>query len=448
MKYIYYPLLAGLLAASPAFSAESTCASRTTVPAGQLSLQEIIELGLCRNPQTTSAFLAAEAARFNKNAGYANYLPSVDASASASKNYRNKEWTDTSYSASLSANWLIFDFGKRLTDLNQLAAVWRATGFDYDQSVQNYVYDVIAAYYALLTADANVKASQDLVTVATTAKKTADTKFKAGSVAKADVLKADTTLASRKLDLERSINNREIAKGKLLYLLSFSGDQEIAIKDMPANFGRAAENKTVDELIELAREKRPDLLSASENTNAARHRRNSSILRRLPSISASGSFSYNDTPGEQYGIGNDHYSGNIGIRVSMPIFAGFSHVYNQRANQANYERSIEQEQLKQDAAALDIWTSYKNYQTAQKVLEQTETLLASATESEKSSAGMYRVGRANMLDWQTAQAELASAYRENINAKYDLFVKRAALALSIGDLQEELITETNETITE
>ena len=52
-----------------------------------------------------------------------------------------------------------------------------------------------------------------LRTVAQTARDTAQKKFKAGSVAKADVLKADTTLASRDLDLERAKNNREIAKG-------------------------------------------------------------------------------------------------------------------------------------------------------------------------------------------------------------------------------------------
>lgn len=448
MKPIYYPLLIMILASVPAAAKSNDCLDRRSVPAGELTLAQVIELGLCRNPQTSSAFLAAEAARYNKNAGYAGYLPSIDVSGSASKSYRNEEWSGTSYGASLSANYLIFDFGKRLNDLNQLAAVWRATGFDYDQTVQNYVFDVIGAYYALLAANEEVRSAKDMLTVAETAKKTADTKFKAGSVAKADVLKADTTLASRRLDLERADNNRAITKGKILYLLSFSQNQDIVIKDMPADFGRTTENKGIDELIDLAKKKRPDLLAASENTNAARYRRNSAILRRLPSLSASGSISYNNNPADQYNIGTDNYSGQIGLRVSMPLFAGFSHIYNQRASNANYERAVEQERLKNDAAAFDVWGAYQNYKTAQTVLTQTESLLASATESEKSSAGMYRVGRANMLDWQTAQAELASARQQNINAKYDLFVKRAALALAIGDLQEGMITQTNETITE
>jgi outer membrane protein TolC len=51
---------------------------------------------------------------------------------------------------------------------------------------------------------------------------------------------------------------------------------------------------------------------------------------------------------------------------------------------------------------------------------------------------MYKVGRATMLDWQTAQSELVNARKQNNSAKYDLFVKRAAVALAIGDIKSEL----------
>jgi len=411
------------------------CMTRKTVPAGKMELPDVIELGLCRNPQTASAYMAYESARFSKNAGYANYLPAVNASASASLPYRNKEWGDWSYGASLSASYLIFDFGKRLADLNQLAATWRAAGFDYDDTVQNYVYSVIGAYYALLNADADVKSATALRTVAQTAKETAQKKFKAGVVAKADVLKAETTLASRDLDLERAKNNREIAKGTLLSKLSFPTNQDIEIADMPAEFGGAAEVQSVDELIEMAQKTRPDLLRATANKDAAWHRRNSSFLKNLPSISASGTLSWNDTPSESFNSGSDKISGSIGIRASMPLFAGFANMYGVRAAQANYDRAIEQERAAQDNAQLDIFTAYQNYKTAQKVLTQTQTLLASATESERVTAGMYKVGKATMLDWQTAQSELVDAQKQNNAAKYDLFTKRAAVALAIGDIK-------------
>lgn len=419
-----------------AYGADDNCATRTTVPAGKLDLSQVIDLGLCRNPTTTASYFAVQSARFAKNAGYANYLPSVNASASASLPYRNKEWGDWSYGASLSASYLLFDFGKRLADLNSATATWRAAGFDYDENVQNYIYSIIGAYYNLLNADADVKSADSLRTVAQTARDTAAKKFKAGSVAKADVLKADTTLASRNLDLERAKNNREIAKGTLLSKLSFPASQDIEIADLPVDFGSVREIESVDELIARAQKTRPDLLRATANKDAAWHRRNASFLKNLPSISASGSVAWNDTPSENFNSGSDKISGSIGVRASMPIFAGFANMYSVRQAQANYDAATEQERAANDSATLDIFTAYQNYKTAQTVLKQTETLLASATESQRVTAGMYRVGRATMLDWQTAQSELVDAQKQNNAAKYDLFIKRAAVALAIGEIKD------------
>ena len=429
-----------LLCAAPfsAFAATDDCMTRIDVPSEKLNLPQVIELGLCRNPQTAAAYMAYESARLSKNAGYADYLPSVSASANASLPYRNSEWGDWSYGASLSASYLIFDFGKRFSDVKQSIYAWRAAGFDYDESVQNYVYGIIGSYYALLNANADVESAEMLRKVAQTARDTAQKKFQAGSVAKADVLKADTTLASRDLDLERAKNNREIAKGTLLSKLSFPANQEIDIADLPSTIGTPQETKSLDELFEQAQKTRPDLLRATANKDAAWHRRNSVFLSNLPSISASGSLSWNDTPSETFGAGSDKVSGNIGIRASMPLFAGFANLYNARAAAANYDRAVEQERLTHDNATLDIFTAYHNYKTAQTVLKQTETLLKSATESERVTAGMYKVGRATMLDWQTAQSELLSAEKQNNAAKYDLFTKRAAVALAVGEIKTEL----------
>lgn len=424
-----------------AVASSNDCMTRTSVPSEQLNLPQVIELGLCRNPQTAAAYMAYESARFSKNAGYADYLPSVNASANASMPYRNEEWGDWSYGASLSASYLIFDFGKRFSDVKQSIYSWRAAGFDYDESVQNYVYGIIGAYYALLNADADVESAEMLRAVAQTARDTAQKKFQSGSVAKADVLKADTTLASRDLDLERAKNNREIAKGTLLAKLSFPANQEIEIADLPSEIGTPQETKSLEELFEQAKKTRPDLLRATANKDAAWHRRNSVFLSNLPSISASGSLSWNDTPSETFGAGSDKVSGSIGIRASMPLFAGFANLYNARAAAANYDRAVEQERQINDNATLDIFTAYHNYKTAQTVLKQTETLLKSATESEKVTAGMYKVGRATMLDWQTAQSELLSAKKTNNAARYDLFTKRAAVALAVGEIKTELNKE-------
>lgn len=427
-----------------AFAADN-CAELQFVPSGILSLSDVIDLGLCRNPQTAAAHAALRAQRFNKNAAYSSYLPSVNLTASGGREYKNKGWQDWSYGASLSASYLLFDFGKRESDMAETLATYRAAGFDYDETIQNFVYGVVGAYYELLNANADVKSATSARDVAKTAHDIAKKKYSAGSVARADVLKAETTLASRDLDLERAKNNREIVKGTLLTKLSFPANQEITIADMASSIGSDAEMKDIDELISVAQKKRPDLLRATANKDAAWYKRNSAFLKNLPSISLSGSLGWNDNNfAGIFGPESDKVNGSIGIRASMPIFAGFANMYGVRSANASYERAKEQERSTSNDAMMDVFKAYQNYKTAQTVLKQTDALLKSATESERVTSGMYKVGRATMLDWQTAQSELLDAQKQNNAAKYDLYIKRAAVALAIGDIRVELEKQGNE----
>lgn len=433
MRYLYLFFLGLPLCAH----AMDDCATMRHVPDYEMTLMETVDLGLCRNPHTAAAYAALQSQRYTKNAAHSYYLPTVSGHVGADRSHT--EHDDWDYSASLSASYLIFDFGKRESDFAQTIATYRAAGFDYDETVQNFIYSVVGAYYELLNADAAVISAKSALTVAQTAKDTADKKYKSGVVARADVYKADTTLASSELALERAKNNREIAKGNLLNILSFPAEQNIKIKDMPASFGSATESKNIDELISIARKQRPDLLKAKSQTNAAWHRRNSAFLKNLPSISVNGSVQTTDTTvGGMFKDMTLKTHGSIGFSASMPIFTGFLNFYNAKSANSDYENMKYSEQNVSNDAMMDVFSAYQNYKTAQTVLKQTESLLKSATENERVTSGMYKVGRATMLDWQTAQSELVDARNQHNSAKYDLFIKRAAVALAIGEIKTGL----------
>lgn len=391
------------------------------------TLDEILEIGLCRNPTTKSGYLSVKSASLDKTAQYFEYLPKITAGINASA--RPGDLQNYSAGASLGATWLIFDFGQRYENLSKMTSIWRATALDYEYGVQEYVYSVISAYYGLLTADAELKANSESYKVAQEAKVTADKKYKAGAVAKADVLKADTTLASRKTDLERTKGGREIAAANLLKLLSLPQGEKFEIADMPAEFGSTAEIDDVQELILRAEERRPDYLAQKSKTDSARSGRNLAFMKYLPTIKAGtgvSEYTYDFN-------GGGYTEGKIGISASMQINL-FSDYFSTRKAMFAYDQAEENEHAKLDTIRLDVWTKFHNYKTAREVLDSTNALLKSATESERVVAGMYKVGRSTMLEWQQAQADLASAQRQNASAKYDLFIKRAALAMSVGEL--------------
>ena len=422
--------------------ATDDCATLRNVPDTVLTLPQVVNFGLCRNPQTAAAYASYRSAHFTKNSAYSSYLPKVDFSGGSARAHRVHD--DWDYSGSLSASYLIFDFGRRSSDFATQLATYRAAGFDYDETIQNYIYSVIGAYYELLNANADVTAAESALKVAQTAKDTADKKFKAGAVAKADVYKAETTLASAQLKLERAKNNREITKGTLLTKLSFPANQEITIADMPSTFGSDAESEDIEKLLDVARKKRPDLLKATANKDAAWHRRNTAFLKNLPSVSVTANVNMDaKSVGGLFEHMHERAGGRIGVSVSMPIFAGFANMYNVRAAAANYDSATETERAVKNNAMMDVFTAYQNYKTAKTVLEQTDTLLKSATENERVTSGMYKVGRSTMLDWQQAQSDLIDARNQNNAAKYDLYIKRAAVALAIGDIESGLDGEIN-----
>ena len=168
-------------------------------------------------------------------------------------------------------------------------------------------------------------------------------------------------------------------------------------------------------------------------------------MARAADVSVNGTAGLNaDSVGGLFEHMSGRVNGKIGVSVSMPLFAGFANMYNARSTNADYESTKYSEHSIVNNAMMDVFTAYQNYKTAKTVLNQSETLLKSATESERVTSGMYKVGRATMLDWQTAQSELVDAQKQNNSAKYDLFVKRAAVALAIGDIKSGLKDEYNE----
>ncbi|MDR0319299.1 MAG: TolC family protein [Rickettsiales bacterium] len=402
------------------------CAGMTELP-GKITAADAVELGLCRNNGTRAAYESVRAAKFQKYQGYSSYLPSVN--AEGRRQWRSDEYfgiqNNPTSTAGLTASWLLFDFGKRESDLGAAIAAWNAAGFDYDSTIQTFVYDIISAYYTALMAAADEKVNRDLLKVAEHSFNTADKKFKAGVVPKADRLKAETQLAQKRVDLQKSEGATKIAKGRLLNMMSFEASLDIKLDDTTPE--PELEARDIEGLIETAKNLRPDLRAARENVNSADYKMYASYLKNLPSVSASAN--------QDYDVDNDLKSSSISIRVSMPLFAGFSNFNATRAARAQRDQSEFRERSLSRSVERDVWDAFQNYNTALAVLESTRSLLSSARESERVVSGMYNVGRSTMLDWLTAQSDLASAERQAVYARYDLIIKKHALALAIGEVE-------------
>ena len=103
------------------------------------------------------------------------------------------------------------------------------------------------------------------------------------------------------------------------------------------------------------------------------------------------------------------------------------------------EAQLESQQAQREKLAqqvtLDVWTAYQNLQTARDTYGTSADVLASATEAEKVALGRYKAGAGTILDLLNAEASLANARLQQIQAQYDWYTSRAALAQAVGRLQ-------------
>jgi outer membrane protein len=141
-------------------------------------------------------------------------------------------------------------------------------------------------------------------------------------------------------------------------------------------------------------------------------------------------------------LSDPFHSQAIGISISIPIFTGFNSTYQIRAAQAKVEIQVAQRDGIALQIALDVWQAYHNLSTGIQAARSSGDLLASAIASERMALGRYKAGAGTIVDLMTAQAALASARQQNIQALYSLSVFKAALAQALGRIDAEFFGET------
>ncbi|MCZ7654283.1 MAG: efflux RND transporter periplasmic adaptor subunit [Rhodocyclaceae bacterium] len=128
-------------------------------------------------------------------------------------------------------------------------------------------------------------------------------------------------------------------------------------------------------------------------------------------------------------------------RWNIPLFSGYATTYKVRAAEAQAEAQAARREQVRLQVGLDVWNAYAALLTATQSVKSAADLLESATLSEAMAAGRYKAGVGSILDLLTAQTALATARQQRIQAGYNWYVARAALAQSMGALEGATLNE-------
>ncbi|HNQ55991.1 MAG: TolC family protein [Rhodocyclaceae bacterium] len=403
-----------------------------------LDLAEVVDLALCNNPQTRLGWANARYQAALAGVAQSAFLPTLSADASVTR-IRNEAARGgdpyTLRSAGIGLAYVLFDFGLRSANLESARQLFAAAASTRDATVQSVFLSAMQAYFQKQASAAALEAARQSEKAALESLNAAEARYRVGSATPADRLQARTAHSQATLSRIGAEGAAKTAQGMLANVLGTDPTRELELLPMPPAAPGAGFEADVARLIEEARQRRPDLAAAEAQFRAAQAGIDAARAGHLPTLSLGVG------AGRSQASGLPAYdSSTIGLTLTIPIFSGFSTTYKVHAAEAQADaQAARREQLRLQVA-LDVWNAYASLATATQSVKTAEELLESASQSERVAAGRYRAGVGSILDLLLSQAALANARQSRIQAGYNWFVSRAALAQSMGALDAGLLT--------
>lgn len=417
------PVLA--LASLPAFSGE--CPSPGPQP---LSLPDVVNIALCNNPQSHSAWLSVEQKRVQVDTTRADYYPQLTASATQSRYFGDSASAghQDQTAAQLSLNWLLYDFGAREANVNNAQALLKAAEASRDGTALSVYMQAVEAYYQWFAARSTRDAATDAVKAAEETLKAAERRLSLGNATREDVLQARTSLSQARLSLIRAEGDLANATGAVSIALGLKANASLPLKEPARARPDGATPPQLETLLNEAEQKRPDLVAQSARVLAAQAEADRVRGAGLPTLS----FFAKDQITQD--SSNSSNGGSFGLSLSWSVFSGFRDRNNTRS--AEYQIDIEkneEERLRQ-AASQEIWQAWQNLKTTSATITATDDLADSSSEAYKGALARYQAGLGTLLNVLDSQSKLASARQQQASALYDWQIARIRLARVVGSL--------------
>lgn len=411
----------------------------------QWGLLDVIEQALCHNPQTRQAWANARQQASQLGMAESAYLPSFNFSLPISRAANtagggitngvpfqgsgDRRTENTRLAPTLSLNYLLLDFGGRAARVEAARQALEAANWTHAATLQAVLFSAIQAYYQLFAANASLEAAEATEQSTRKAFDAAAYRYEVGAAALGDKLQAQTTHAQAKVNRRTAVGNAQSALGALATVMGLKPSASMKFEP-PSLSGPVMEReKDVQELIELAKISRPDLAAAEAQVKASEAGILQARAGSLPTLSLVGNYTYFET----LGVSNIS-SWAIGVQVAMPLFTGFNNTYQIKSAEEQVEAQAANRDKLEQSVAQDVWRSYYTLAATRENLANTQELLDSALQAEKVALGRYEEGVGNIVELLNAEANLANARYQYVQAHYNWRIGKAQLAQALGRL--------------
>ena len=402
---------------------------------GEVTLTDCIKLAITHNPAIMSAINNAEIYKSRVGQAWSNYFPTLGAGISYSRNdslmtmtggqfsrMMNRKY-DLYYTPTLSANMLLFDFGKTKANADVAKRTYESSRYDAETSIELVIYNVKVAYYNLVFAEIQKVVYEDTVKDYELQLKQASAYYHIGKKAKIDVTTAEYNLGNAKVNLIKAKNTLELAAVELANAVGIPELENVVLKD---KLNTKAYDVDFKELIKIAEASRPSLLSAKKRMDAAELNIRSAKRAFTPDLSAFGSYNHggprvNTDYGYQFGV-QLNYTG-LNLMLLKKLVDEANSTYKKCV--ADYEAERQNVYLEVKSAYISLLNSHDSLEVAKLALQQ-------AKEQQYQAYRRYQVGLGNAIEFKDAENTYLNAQLSYYSNLLDYNVNAAELERVIG----------------
>lgn len=438
------------------FLAPPALAFAGTVPGLSLNLQQAIHRALQDN-----RLLLAENARLDEAAARVqqadgNLLPRLYAASSVTRsnspmntfadkllqqrvtsvdfvpaNLNNPSYL-TNYRDSLTLEAPIYQGGKMWAAKKRAEQSEQATRNEVSLARQQVMFAVIQAYSNVFRLQSREKAAQSAYNAAADHLKQTAELFDRGIAIQSDVLDAQAHLSDMQLTLTQTHNARLGAMDDLLRLLGLpSSTNSLTLQGAPdLQLHGISENAPIDSLVA----QHPKLAALKHQLDAAKAGISEASAGLRPNVGLVATQEWNNST-----FSPRHPNTTLGAEVSINLFAGGSDIAARHAAEARFVHLQYQLQDEKQVLRNALSNAWRQLHEAQEAAAARHDTLRQTTESLRIQNLRFGQGLEKSSDVLDAQTRNDRAVANDIDARFNLIVSRAALLLAAGRLTPEVL---------
>jgi outer membrane protein len=403
------------------------------VPATPLALATVVELALCRHPDTRLAWLTAEAQAARVDSVRASYRPTLEGSLGQTRSFGDSAspGRENRTSADLSLGWLLYDFGARAASKDQAEHILSALQATQDATLQQVLQQTVDAYYQWLAADAALLAAREAETAAAETLRAATVRQRVGVATREDLLQAQTALSQAKLTVLTREGEQQVSRGRMAVMLGVPAGTALTLAPA-APIPEAPALPPLEPFLARV-EQRPDIVAQRQRVAASEAELAQARASYRPDVrlSASQGWSRDDTASSD--------GGSVGVRVTVPLYTGGQRSADVRLAEAQLAAAKATLTQQQQAASQEIWEGWQSLRTTTASFAATRDLVDAAEESLRAARARYAAGLGDLINVLNAQSAWADARQTFVKARFDWARSRISLARLTGALGQSSI---------